>query len=101
MKTKLIGYKAWEIEDYLQSFKSSTGKPIFFNMFDENKSAHTDSYGTCLNTKGFLEAYDNATDQKLFTPHEWLDSCQYWLDGNCGTPLKIIATFLNQEIKPE
>lgn len=76
---KLVGHWAWEIEEYLQNFKTKSGLPIFCWMFDETSQRHPDSYGTCLNYTEFLEAYDAAT----FTKDEWLDSAKYWLDIEC------------------
>jgi len=90
---KIVGKDAWEMEDYLQGFKTSSGRPVFCSMFDEMKSAHTDSYGTCLNYKEFFEAFDAAT----FTKEQWQDSANYWLGNeNCGKPLKIIALYLQR-----
>ncbi len=94
----MVGKDAWEIEDYLQRFKTTTGRPVFCSMFDENKSCHTDSYGTCLNHPEFLEAFDASREK--YTDEQWLDSCEYWLDNSgAGVPLKIIALFLQREIK--
>jgi len=92
----IIGKDAWEMEDYLQGYESSTGRPVFCWMMDEMSSRHTDSYGTCLNYKEFLEAYDKST----FTKEQWLDSAKYWYENpNCGRPLRIIGLFLIGELK--
>ena len=95
---KLVGSEAWNIEDYLQFFESSTGRPVFCSGFDDKKLAHPDSYLTCLNYREFLEAWDNAVEKKLWTMSEWLDTCQYWQSTSSGRPLQIIAIFLKAEI---
>ena len=85
-----IGKDAWEIEEYLEDFKSKSGRPVFCSAFDEFKAKHVDSYMTCLNITEYLEAYDASP----FTKEQWLDSAEYWLGTSSGMPLKIIATFL-------
>jgi hypothetical protein len=84
----------WEVEDYLQEYKAPSNRPVFCSMFDENKSAHTDSYGTCLNYTEFLHAYDNSP----YTKEQWKQCAQYWTENeNCGIPLKIIGKFILSE----
>ena len=83
-----------EIEDYLQFYPTKTRRPVFFNMFDENRSAHTDSYGTCLSYTGFLEAFDNSP----YTQDQWLAASKEWLENECvGKPLKLIALYLTSD----
>lgn len=94
----IIGKDAWEMEDYLQSFKSeNTDRPVFCSMFNENKSAHSDSYGTCLNYPEFYKAFDASIKSGKYTKEQWLDSSLYWLTNeNCGVPLKLIARYVQR-----
>lgn len=91
---EIVGKDAWEIEDYLQDFDDASGRPVFCSMFDEKKSCHTDSYGTCLNYTEFLHALDVSP----FSVEQWMDSCKYWIENDsCGKPLKLIALYLRRE----
>lgn len=86
---------SWTIEDYLSSFESTSGRPVFCWMNDEMSSRHSDSYGTCLNFPEAMEAFEKSP----FSKEDWNKAINEWTNNtNVGIPLRILVIFLKDKI---